>query len=90
MGNAIKYIKHEITHEIRPEMPEDEVRVMQEIDLFWRMMLFFLQAKQYLCDSIDNFVHERIVLAQVRLIAIVMRICHNILYENEHKSCRLF
>lgn len=45
MGNAIKHIKHEITHELKAETPEPE-------------------AKAYLCDSIDQFIKERIVLAQ--------------------------
>lgn len=47
MGNAIKYVKHEITHELRPNMTEDE-------------------AKSLLCDSIDRYINERIMLAHVR------------------------
>eukprot|EP00051_Salpingoeca_urceolata_P024336 m.426721 g.426721 ORF g.426721 m.426721 type:complete len:675 (+) comp20222_c11_seq13:112-2136(+) len=48
MGNAIKFLKHEITHQVPPSLPEHK-------------------AKERLVESVDKFLDERIVLAQVRI-----------------------
>jgi len=59
MGNAIKYLKIKITS-ISPGTPEEEVILMKLLIAFFYV---HFQAKKTLCESLEKFLKEKIILA---------------------------
>ncbi|CAH3020931.1 unnamed protein product [Porites evermanni] len=69
MGNAIKFLKLEITHS-SPDMPEEQIKPRTNKDY---NLLYNFRANNNLIKSIDKFIQEKNVLAGVAISEIYAR-----------------
>ncbi|KAG8901435.1 5'-3' exoribonuclease 2 [Tulasnella sp. 403] len=73
-GNAIRYLKYEISI-LSIDLPEQDVRLTLYTRQLWLTKV--LQAKDFLCEKIDMFIRERITLADQVIQSFAMEKIHD-------------